>query len=46
MKDDKFIEGILGKYIANKYVEAKLQEWNSYSTQITQWEIDEYLSKF
>jgi len=46
MKDDKFIEDILGKHIAKKYVEAKLQEWNSYSTQVTQWEIDEYLSKF
>jgi len=46
MKEDKFIEDILGKYIKNKYIEVKLQEWNSYSTQITQWEIDEYLSKF
>jgi len=46
MKDDKFIENILGKHIAKKYVEVKLQEWISYSTQVTQWEIDEYLSKF
>jgi len=46
MKEDAFIEAVLGKHITNKYVEAKLQEWKSYSTQITQWEIDEYLSKF
>jgi len=46
MKEDKFIEDVLGKHITNKYVEAKLKEWNAYSTQITQWEIDEYLSKF
>ena len=46
MKEDKFIEDILGKHIFNKYVEAKLKEWNAYRTQITQWEIDEYLSKF
>lgn len=46
MKNDEFIEKVLGKHITNKYIEAKLKEWESYRTQVTQWEIEEYLSKF
>lgn len=46
MKKDKFVKNILGEHIADRYIEAKKQEWESYRTQVTQWEIDEYLAKF
>ena len=29
-----------------KMTEAKLKEWDDYKTQVTQWELDEYLYKF
>lgn len=42
---DSFIHKVLGSHICDKYVEAKAKEWENYRTQITQWEIDEYLYK-
>jgi glutamine synthetase len=40
----------LGKQLANKYVQAKLQEWNEYKphqptdkTEVTRWEQEKYL---
>ena len=43
-KDD-YIKGILGEHISRKYPEAKKAEWQQYRTQVTAWEIDEYLYK-
>jgi glutamine synthetase len=28
----------------NRYVEIKRQEWDDYRVQVTQWELDRYLS--
>lgn len=44
-EQDEYIKGVLGQHIAEKYVEAKRQEWSSYCEQVSQWEIDEYLYK-
>ncbi len=46
MEADTFVRGVLGEHIYQKYDEAKREEWNTYCTQVTQWEIDEYLYKF
>ena len=45
MEADSFIREVLGEHIFKKYDEAKRGEWNTYCTQVTQWEIDEYLYK-
>ena len=45
MQKDPFIKEVLGDHVFNKYVEAKKKEWDEYRTQVTQWEIDEYLYK-
>lgn len=36
----------LGEHIFNEFVEAKRKEWDSFRIKITQWEIDNYLSKY
>ncbi len=46
MKKDKLIHAVLGKHIFEKYVEAKELEWLEYKTKVSQWEIDNYLSKY
>lgn len=46
MKEDEFIKNTVGEHIYSKYLEAKMQEWDSYRTQVTQWELDEYLAKY
>lgn len=42
---DSFIRDVLGEHISEKYVEAKKAEWKRYCSQVTQWEIEEYLYK-
>ncbi len=34
----------LGEHMFNRYVELKRQEWEEYRVQVTQWELDRYLS--
>ena len=45
LEEDEYIRGVLGNHISEKYTEAKKAEWKNYRTQVTQWEIDEYLYK-
>lgn len=46
MKNSEFIKEVLGTHIFEKYIEAKTEEWNEYKTKVTQWEVDEYLTKY
>ncbi len=36
----------LGDHILEKYVEAKIKEWDDFRTNVTQWEIDNYLAVY
>lgn len=44
-KKDKFIQNTLGQHVSQKYIEAKMKEWNDYNLQITEWELSHYLYK-
>ncbi|MFI3238081.1 MAG: type I glutamate--ammonia ligase [Lachnospiraceae bacterium] len=46
MEQDDFMKEILGEHIFGKYIEAKKAEWNRYESQVSQWEIEEYLNKY
>jgi glutamine synthetase len=41
----KFMKEVLGEHIFEKYISAKKAELNSYQSQVTDWEINEYLYK-
>lgn len=43
---DVFFHQVLGKHIANKYLEAKRQEWMNFRVHVTDWEVEEYLFKY
>ena len=43
---DEFLCSVLGEHSTTKYVEAKMKEWENYTTRVSQWEIDEYLYKY
>lgn len=43
LEKNDLMKQVLGEHITNKYIEAKKSEWDNYRTQITQWEIDQYL---
>jgi glutamine synthetase len=44
-KDDVIIAA-LGPHIASHFIAAKRQEWREYITQVTSWELDQYLVKY
>ncbi|MDO4562561.1 MAG: type I glutamate--ammonia ligase [Clostridia bacterium] len=43
---DAVVKDVLGEHILARYAEAKLSEWDRYRTKVTQWELDEYLTKY
>ena len=45
LRRDEVIKGALG-VIADEFIELKTKEWETYDGQVTQWEIDEYLTLF
>lgn len=46
LEQDAFLCETLGSHISGKYLEAKKKEWQAYCTQITGWEIDQYLDRY
>ncbi len=46
MQKSEFVREILGDHIFYKFIEAKLNEWYNYASKITQWELNEYLTKY
>ena len=43
---DEFIKEVLGVHVSSKYIEAKRAEWANYRSQVTDWEINQYLNQF
>lgn len=46
MEKDGFMKEVLGQHVFEKYVEAKKEEWQNYRSQVTDWEINQYLNKY
>lgn len=46
LEKDEFIKEVLGKHVSEKYIEAKKEEWARYRSQVTEWEINQYLNQF
>ena len=45
LRQDDVIKGALG-VIADEFIDLKTKEWQTYDSQVSQWEIDEYLTFF
>ncbi len=45
LRNDYYIVDTLGSNFVNLYTRAKMDEWNEYMTQVSEWEIDKYLFK-
>ena len=43
LKRNPLIKKALGEHIYNEFVTAKDKEWDKYRTQVTSWEIENYL---
>lgn len=46
MKKDSLIMETLGEHLAQKYIEAKMDEWQRYRVNVDQWELDTYLLRY
>jgi glutamine synthetase len=46
LEKDKVIRGALGEHIVQNFLEAKREEWREYITQVSVWELEEYLGKY
>ncbi len=46
MKKSQLVKETLGEHVFSKYIDAKLNEWEQYTTKVTAWELEEYLTKY
>jgi len=46
LEKDDVITGALGDHVTNHFLAAKRQEWQDYITQVSPWELDNYLAKY
>ncbi|MEI3255551.1 MAG: glutamine synthetase [Candidatus Gastranaerophilaceae bacterium] len=46
MKKSKLVKKALGEHIFNEFVMAKEMEWDRYRTDVSPWELNEYLEKY
>jgi len=46
LEADEAVYSALGSHVAEKFVEAKRQEFGEYIAEVTDWELDRYLEKF
>ncbi|WP_163529129.1 type I glutamate--ammonia ligase [Halobacillus ihumii] len=45
LRNDEVLMDALGDHTSKIYLEEKEQEWNTYSLQVSQWEIEHYMNK-
>ena len=46
LEKNDVISAALGTHIASHFLEAKRQEWREYISQVSAWELDNYLAKY
>jgi glutamine synthetase len=46
MAGDELVKAALGEHIFSRFIEAKQIEWDVYRTQVTNWELEQYLNVF
>jgi len=46
LSKSKLAKEVLGDHVFNKFIEAKTEEWNEYSSRVTEWEVNQYLTKY
>jgi glutamine synthetase len=46
LEKNDVVKAALGEHITTNFIAAKRQEWRDYVTQVSQWELDNYLAKY
>jgi len=45
MKQGSLVHHVLGDHLFQRYIEVKKEEWNQYLSQVTAWEVEQYLHR-
>jgi len=45
LKKDELVQRVLGPHTSGRYIEAQLAQWHEYTSQVTAWELNNYLYK-
>jgi len=46
LEKDDLVRDTLGEHLFEHFLAAKREEWQDYITQVSQWELDNYLAKY
>jgi glutamine synthetase len=46
LQEDAVVQAALGPHVYERFLDARLQEWNQYRSYVSQWEVDRYLELF
>jgi glutamine synthetase len=46
LEKDEVVRAALGSHIANRFIDAKKQEWSEYIAQVHEWELQRYLGTY
>ncbi len=46
LKKSELMRKVLGEHVFDRYIEAKLLEWDDYRTKVHKWEVEQYLTKY
>ncbi len=46
LRTNDVVKAALGPHVVERFLDAKTQEWDSYRTRVSQWELDRYLRQF
>jgi len=46
LSKDDVIKSVLGPHVYEKFVEAKIREWDNFRVQVHPWEVNEYLTRY
>lgn len=46
LQGSKVVREALGEHLYKRFVDAKIMEWDKYRSQVHDWELQEYLTKF
>jgi len=46
LKNSELMRKVLGEHIFDRYIEAKLLEWDDYRSEVHKWEVEQYLTKY
>lgn len=46
LQKSELVRKLLGDHVFNKYIEAKNEEWDQHRTKVSNWELEQYLTKY